>query len=24
VALGNGLEQRGFTDVGETNLEGVS
>ena len=24
VALGNGLEQRGFTDVGETNLRDVS
>jgi hypothetical protein len=24
VALGNGLEQRGFTNVGETNLEDVS
>jgi hypothetical protein len=24
VALGNGLEQRGFTDVGETNLQDVS
>ena len=24
VALGNGLEQRGFTDVGETDLQDVS